>query len=102
MNKRLVIVELLNMVSGIVKETNEILFDRQRIDHANQLFLETVKNHDDIIMVLNELFEMKKNGVLTEKTTKRIAKYLIKSYKDQIALNEVCISILDSTHRQEF
>ncbi len=95
MSKRLIIIELLNILSEVIKETKEIQIDRQQIDHANKLFLEAVKDHDDLETLFHQLLEMKKTGKLTEDAVKRILLHLGKLYKDQIAFEEACISILD-------
>ena len=47
---------------SIIVETKEIQIDRQQVDHANKLFLETVKDHDDLKTLFHQLLEMKKTG----------------------------------------
>jgi len=95
MSKRLIIIELLNILSEVIKETKEIQIDQQQIDHANKLFLETVKDHDDLETLFYQLLEMKKTDKLTKGAVKRILLHLGKLHRDQIAFDEACISILD-------
>lgn|GEM_PF-1167204 len=76
-----------------LKKEHEIV--KQDFDHANALFLESVKTADDMVRFLMELSALKEQGKLTDQSYRRILYQVGFLLRGQVHFSSACLSILD-------
>lgn len=93
--KKLLILEVIDAIGEVVKVVKDNQVTRQSIDHANKLFLETVKNKEEMIEFLDTLLSLEKEEKLTKSMAKRICSYITSLLRDQLSFDKACLEILE-------
>ena len=92
--KNMVILEVIKIFHKSVITVNEINVDKQKLDFANQMFLESIDNQEDLIQYFENIRNLKIKGKISENAYKKVIVYMAKLLKDKADFSEVCKNIL--------
>ena len=91
----IIVVEAIRAIGIVIREKKECELFRQQIVNANKILIEAAENQEDIIMIFEAMANMVKNGSLKGEAAQKTIRHLAQLFRDQLAFDEACISILD-------
>ncbi|MGO9572355.1 MAG: hypothetical protein ACLP5H_32975 [Desulfomonilaceae bacterium] len=94
MASRTAIIGVIEALCELVRIEKQRQVFKQEINHANALFLEAVKNKDDMIEFLQELTGLKMANKISEEAERRILVQIGCLLRDQVSFDEACEQIL--------
>jgi hypothetical protein len=93
--RRFIILESIDALAEVVSAINETRIARQSVDHANKLFLDVVKNQEELWEFLIELTSLTRDGKLSQQAARKIISHVAHLMRQQIVFDEACLAILD-------